>query len=240
MPFSIGHMTWELSGGSGNSDPAASLGGAISGTEVDSQSATALSNITGASIRYAAGNAESDGSLAFDSGTTTLTWTEAGGSTGPTVGVSTDGRYTVWTGDGAGGQGSGYVVVDVTAANLPGSNQSDTVTIAQLANNIWDDVAKTEAVYGDTEYRCLYLANRYSDTVLDVRLWVDSQPVGADEIDIGIDPAGIGDGSSTGVAQTVADEGTPPSNVTFSRPTDYSGGVSVGDLDADQVIAVWI
>ena len=164
----------------------------------------------------------------------------AGGSPGPAVAVTADGRYTVWTGDGAGGQGQGYLVVDVTYADLPGADASDTVTVTQLANEIWDDVTKSEAVYGDTEYRCLYLYNRFSDTLLDARVWIDTQPVGNDELDLGLDPAGIGDGVNTGVAQTVAAEDTAPSNVTFSRPTDYSSGIQVGDLGAGQAIAVWL
>ena len=63
MTMNVGYMTWEYSGGSGNSDPGASLGGEASGVEVDAQGTTALSNVTGVSIRYAAGNATGDGTL---------------------------------------------------------------------------------------------------------------------------------------------------------------------------------
>lgn len=240
MPMNVGYLTWEYSGGSGNSNPNNALGGAASGVEVDAQDASAPANITGLSLRYAAGNATGDGTLSWDATAEELTWQEAGGSTGPAVTITSDGRYTVWTGDGAGGEGGGYLVYDVTYADLPGSNQTDTITVSQLANNIWDDVAKSEAVYGDTEYRCLYLYNRYSDTLLDARVWVDQQPSGNDELDLGLDPAGIGDGTSTGVAQTVGDEDTAPSNVTFSRPTDYSGGIQIGDLAPGEAIAVWL
>lgn len=240
MAMNAGWMTWEYSGGSGNSDPNASLGGAASGVEVDAQDASGFTNITGVSLRYAAGNTTGDGTLVWDYTVEEMTWQEAGGSVGPAVTITSDGRYTVWTGDGSGGEGSGYLVLDVTYADLPGSDASDTLTVSQLSNNIWDDVTKDEAVNGDVEYRCLYLYNRFSDTLLDARVWVEAQPIGNDELDLGLDPSGIGDGTSTGVAQTISDEGTAPSNVSFSRPSDYSSGIQIGDLGAGQTIAVWL
>lgn len=240
MAMNPGYITVEYSGGSGNSDPDASLGGAASGVEADSQGTSAPANVTGVSIRYAALNVTGDGTVRFTSAAAELTWQESSGSEGPAVAVGSDGRYTLYTGDGAGGAADGYVVVDVTSANLPGSDASDTVTVAQLANNLWDDVSRTEAVYGDTEYRCVYIYNRFSSTIFDARVWVEKQPDGNDELDVGLDPAGIGDGSSTGVAQTVGDEDTAPSNVTFSRPIDYSAGVLIGDLDPGQSQAVWL
>lgn len=240
MGMNIGFMTWEYSGGSGNSDPNASLGGEASGVEVNAQDTSGVTNITGVSIRYAAGNATGDGTLSYDNSTDELTWQEPGGSTGPATSITSDGRYTVWTGDGSGGQGQGYVVVDVVYADLPSSDASDTITVSQLSNNLWDDVTKAEAINGDYEYRCLYLYNRFSDTIYDARIWVDSQPSGNDELDLGLDPAGIGDGTSTGIAQTISDEDTEPSDVSWSRPSGYSNGIVIGDLGSGQTQAVWV
>jgi hypothetical protein len=240
MPMSEGYMTWEYSGGAGNSDQGASLGGAASGVEVGAQATSAVSNITGATILYAAANALGDGALAYSNTTGDMTWQESGGTVGPAQTVGSDGRYTLFTGDGSGGAGEGYVVVDVTSANLPGADASDTITITQPMNTVWDDVDKQDAIYGDVEYRCLYLYNRWSSTIYSARVWVAAQPSGADELDLGLDPAGVGDGTSTGVAQTVADEDTEPSSVSWSRPVDYTNGLVLGDLAPGECRAVWL
>ena len=47
MAMNPGYITVEYSGGSGNSDPDASLGGAASGVEADSQGTSALANVMG-------------------------------------------------------------------------------------------------------------------------------------------------------------------------------------------------
>ena len=234
MPMNAAYLSWYLSGGTSNTDPNAALGGAKSSTKVLSQSATAPANITGVAINDAVLNPAGDGTLAYDSAAQTLTWTPNGGSAGSPVSVASDGDYAIPA------AGAGYLDVTVTAANLPSANASDTITVAQLRNQIFDDILKDEAVYGDTEYRCLYFINDFSDQVLDARVWVEQQPNGQDGLEIAADPAGIGDGSSSGVAQTVGGEGTAPSGVTFSAPADYTNGVQLGDFPAGQGIAVWI
>ena len=99
-----------------------------------------------------------------------------------------------------------------------------------------------EAQAGDVEYRCIYVKNtNATDTLFDARVFISQDtPSADDEIDIGLDPAGVGDGSTTGVATSIADEGTAPAGVTFSHPTDYDSGLVIGDLAPNQCIAIWI
>ena len=43
----------------------------------------------------------------------------------------------------------------------------------------------------------------------------------------------------TGNEQTVADEQTAPSGVSFSAPSNFAGGLSIGDIPAGSHKAVW-
>lgn len=235
--INMADMEIRLSGGASNTDPNASLGGVMSTERVLSQSASAPTNITGVAIDYACGNATGNGTLAFTFATTTLTWTPSGGTVGTAVDVSADGRYVI--ADSAGDQ---QLHVTVTSASLPGSDQSDAdITIANIANETFDDVSKQESLDGDTEYRCVYVKNTHAaDSMLNVTIWREVDASGADSLELGADPAGVGDGSTTGVATTIANENTAPAGVTFSAPTTQGTGIVLGTLAAGEAAAFWI
>jgi len=235
MAVQLQDLNLYLSGGATNTDPNLSLGGVISGTTVKSELATAPVNITGVTIFDAIGNGIGAGTLTFTLTGQTLQWTPPGGSIGAAVTVSTDGRYTIQ------GAGAGYLIVDVVTASLPTANATDTITISANKNGIFDDVLKTESFTGDIEYRCLYLKNDNPiDTAFDVLVYIGSEPTGTDSVDLMVDPAGAGDGVTTGVAQTVVNENTPPANGTFSRPLDIANALSLGQLNPGQAAAFWI
>lgn len=236
MAISVADIEFRLSGGAANTDPLASLGGIVSSQKVLSQVGTGVTNITGVVIDDAAGNAEGAGTLSYVTATGELTWQAFGeGVAGAAVAVGgADGKYAIPSSAG------GYLFVTVTAASLPGTDQSDTVTIANLANKVFDDISPAESFAGDTEYRCLYIMNTNgTDTAFGVTVWVQSQPVGDDSIALGVDPAGVGNGSSTGVATTVADESSAPAGVTFSAPATQGAGLVLGDLAPGQCAAFW-
>jgi hypothetical protein len=152
------YLELRLSGGSGNTDPGSSLGGDASSERVLAQSATALSNITGVVIDYAAGNVVGEGVLTFTAAGQTLKWHASGEADGAAVAVGANGRYVIKSGT------FGFLMVTVTAASLPGGNQTDNVTIANIANEVFDDVSRSESFAGDTEYRCLYAINNNDGT----------------------------------------------------------------------------
>ena len=188
MPINPAYLELRLSGGTGNTDPNASLGGALSSERVLSQSTTALTNVTGVTIEYAAGNPLGLGTLTYTASGQTLTWTAFSGGAGTAVAVGSNGKYTLFSGSG------GFLSVDIVAASLPGSNQSDNVTIANIANETYDDVTKQESFSGDNEYRCFYFKNTHAtDPFLDIVLFIGTQPA-VGSISIGEDPAGKGDG----------------------------------------------
>lgn len=229
----LAYLELRLSGGSSNADPNASLGGVRSSNRILSKSATGISNITGVTVDDAPGSADGAGTLAFVASGKTLTWTPNGGSAGAAVALSGDGRYAI--------PGSaGFLFVTVVDASLPGTNQSDTITVTQLANQLFDDISKTESYAGDVEYRCFYVYNAHpTDPFVGAKIYISQQTTGADDIAIGKDPAGVGDGSTSGVATTIANEGTAPSGVTFSAPSAIGSALSIGQLNAGQSHAIW-
>lgn len=342
--IAIGDLQVRLSGGGGNTDPDASLGGVKSSEIVLSQSATALSNVTGVTINNVIGAPVGAGTLDFhfvavvqvqtltldaalvalnqyavdvdginvsvvfatDSNTTlaalavliaaepgvttavvtdagggsdddreivitaavagipvvlenfevtlgasqagvvqavvtgnqtvdSLRWTPLGGGPVEGVDVSVDGIFTILGSDGS------YLVVTVVAASLPGSDQNDVITIANIANETFDDVAKAESAAGDTEYRGFYIHNAHaSDTATTVTIWLKQDSTGPDMIAIGADPAGVGDGTATGVAVVTANEDTAPAGVAFTAPVSQVTGIVLGTLGAAQSAAFWI
>lgn len=235
MAISRHQVEFRLSGGASNTDPAAALGGAMStvgGGLLESQSITPDSALTGCTFEYGANNATSTtGTLTYTASGNLMKWTPPGGAAGLDVACSSDGTYTLLDADSA-----RYIVVTVVAASLPGTNATRTITVANNANTLFDDIAVADSIAGDIEYRGIYIKNAHGSTsMVNAVLWIDTQTPGADSIEIGLDAAGAG-----GTATTIANENTAPSSVTFSAPADPSAGLSLGTLTAGQAYPVWV
>lgn len=119
---------------------------------------------------------------------------------------------------------------------------SSTAIVDDTLNNLFDDVTGVEHSTGDTNYRCIYVKNDSAETAYNVRIYIESNTTAVDDtINIGKDLAGAGDGSTTGVADTVADEHTAPDPaVTFTTATDYANGIVLNTMTAGQVYGVWV
>jgi len=88
-------------------------------------------NVTGVTITGVSSNtASGTGTLAFTFVGTLLTWTPPGGSAGAGVNVGGGGSFTLFGGGGS----PPSITVEVISASLPGSNQSDSITITALYN----------------------------------------------------------------------------------------------------------
>lgn len=208
------------------------LGGAITATALLSQTATLASSLSGVTVADAAGNSLGAGTLRFDASESAFYYTPPSGSEGSAVIVSGSGEIIV---RGSGNHG-GYLRLSITFGSLPVSDQSRTVTIANDANELFDDVTKAEALAGSTEFRCIYLKNDHSTDGIDgAAIWIHIDAVGGDSIALGLDPAGVG---ATGT--TIADETTPPVGVTFSTPTTEAGALLIPAMAAGESIAIWI
>lgn len=126
-------------------------------------------------------------------------------------------------------------------ASLGGIVSATQITDATL-HNLFDQVESAEASAGDTEYRCFYFKNNHGSLALtSPSVYIDANTPSADsDIEIGLDPAGVGDGSSTGVATTIGAEGSAPAGVSFSQPSSGSPLALAGSLGAGQYQAVWV
>lgn len=234
MAFSVNDIQFFYSGGAGNSDPNASLGGIVSSTRIASQTPSTPVNVTGVVLDYAVNNAQGTGILSWSPGTNALSWQPPGSASVYTESnLTVDGTYVI-------GGGDGILVCTVTVASLPSTYKQDSITITNVSQNVFDSVGPIDSLQGSDNYRCIYVKNTHgSVTANNVKVWIKQNTTGPDDLSVGLDPAGVGDGSTTGVATTVADEDTAPAGVTFSQPLTYAAGLNVGTLAPGDCIAVW-
>lgn len=115
-------------------------------------------------------------------------------------------------------------------ASLGGAKSSTAVP-----SGLFDDVSSAESAAGDVEYRCFYVHNNNGTLALqNAVVWIQANTTG-NRIAIGVGTSAI-----NGTEQTVADEQTAPSGVTFSQPANKGSGLALGSIPAGQHRAVWI
>lgn len=104
-------------------------------------------------------------------------------------------------------------------------------------NNVWDDVSGAESSAGDTEYRAIFIKNNHGTlTYTGAKVWISSNTTSADDtIEIALADEGINN-----TIETIANESTAPVGPTFSAPTTFAGGLSLGNLAAGQAHGIWI
>lgn len=121
-------------------------------------------------------------------------------------------------------------------ASLGGAKSSTALTDNSL-NNLYADSLGTESAAGSTKYRAIYYHNgNASLTALNARVYITGNtPSTDDTIAVGVGSAAI-----NGTEQTVANENTAPTSVTFSTAAvDYASGLALGDIPAGQHKAIW-
>lgn len=114
--------------------------------------------------------------------------------------------------------------------------------IGYLPENLFDDVTSGELSSGDTEYRCYYSRNSDdTDNLTGPRVYFFMNTPSPDTtFGMGLDPAGVGNGITTGVAVTIVNESTAPIGVVFSNPIDFASGLVIGDLTPGNGQAIWL
>lgn len=219
-----------LSGGASNADPAASLGGAVSATRVRALGAIHATPIPGLVLdEVFAANGEGAGSLAVDA-SGNLTWTPPGGSAGAAVSIAA-GETKVLA-----GAGDGNKAVRVTReAGLRWSG-SDAPTLVWPLNG-WlghGNVSSAERVAGKTTYRAVILKAVGPFSVLAPSAWFPSVSGAQATYSVAFEAA------PGGVIQTIADEETAPTGLSWSSPTT-EGGAAVGStIAAGTYLGMWI
>jgi hypothetical protein len=122
-------------------------------------------------------------------------------------------------------------------ASLGGAISSTAFTTATL-ENLFSNISSAEATAGSTKYRCVYIRNTSgtSDLVNGGKYISQESPSSDTQIDLGLGTSGI-----SGTEQTVADEDTAPSSVTFSHPTTEGAKLSFGGtLTPNDYVPIWI
>lgn len=130
---------------------------------------------------------------------------------------------------------SGGAANAVGDSSLGGVISSEAVSAS--LNALFDRVTGAEAAAGDVEYRCVYIKNTHGSlTLYAATVWIDSNTPSTDTA-IAI---GLGTAAVNAEEQTVGNESTAPSGVSFSAPGSYGAGLVIGDIPAGQFKAVWI
>lgn len=236
MATNIGNIHLRLSGGAGNTNPQLSLGGVKSNGLITSQTVATPSQVTGVTIKAAHNNPEGAGTLKYTLTGSTLSWRPPSSATDHTVAVVGDGEYML------GSATEGFLVVDVLTSSLPAGSRTDTLGVDPTFGAVFDTVQPAEALAGKTEYRCTYIHNNGDTIAYGVKLWILSQTTGQDSVEIALDPAGKGNGSTTGVAIVITGETDPTnalSGVVFSTPSSISTALLIGDLNPQESAAIW-
>lgn len=104
-------------------------------------------------------------------------------------------------------------------------------------HNLFDQVGSAESSAGDTEYRCIYVKNTHgSITLQNAAVFVHTESPSSDtDEEIATGTAAIG-----GTEQTVANESTAPSGVSWSQANGAGAALAIGDLAPGEWKAIWI
>jgi len=129
---------------------------------------------------------------------------------------------------------SGGAVNSDPNASLGGAISSTQITDNTL-NNLFDKVTGDESSAGDTEYRAFYVKNDHATLTLEnAYVWIQTNTPGNDSVQIGKESA------SGSPIQSVANESTAPSGISFSDAASKGAGLALGDLAPGVVYGIWI
>lgn len=120
-------------------------------------------------------------------------------------------------------------------ASLGGAISSNVVSAS--LHQFFDRVSGADAAAGDIEYRCLYIRNSHATlTLYAATVWISSNTPSTDTAMA----IGLGTASIAAEEQTIANENTAPSGVSFSAPASFAAGLLIGDLAPSEYKAVWL
>jgi hypothetical protein len=129
-----------------------------------------------------------------------------------------------------------------TPADSLGKYISTTAITDASLHNLFDQISGDENAASDVEYRCYFVHNNHGTlTWENVVVWLSSEVAGGAVAAISVDTtAASAVGASAAQAKEVADESTAPATQTFTAPTTKGTGLSIGNLTAGQVRAIWV
>ncbi len=117
---------------------------------------------------------------------------------------------------------------------------SSTQMVDATVENLFDNVKRKEILVGKNEFRAFYIKN--SSSTLPIHgavIYVDQDPLQT-TVTFGLDPAGSGNGSTTGVMQTIPTEDTIPTGVTFEDINEYKLKLPLPTLKPLESVGIWM
>lgn len=137
---------------------------------------------------------------------------------------------------------AGNTTAQGTVDNSLGKYISTTAITDNTLNNLFSDLTGAQNAASQVDYRCIFIHNSHATlTYIGAVIWISNQVAGGADIAIGLDTTAISAvGSASAQALTVASSTTAPAGVTFSAPSTQGAGLSIGDLAAGNVKAVWV
>ena len=120
--------------------------------------------------------------------------------------------------------------------SLGGAITANEITSGVL-HNLFDIVSGAEATSGRTEYRCFYVKNNDGTrTMQSAKVWLHADTT---ETDTTISFA-KGSSGVNGTEQSVADETTAPTGVTWQSLEGEGNAQTLGDIPPGQHHAIWV
>ena len=118
-----------------------------------------------------------------------------------------------------------------------GGAKSSTALVDNTINNLYADSLGPESVAGSIKYRAIYFHNgNGSLTAQNSRVYITTNTPSTDTV-IAI---AVGTAAINGTEQTIANEDTAPTGVTWSTTAvDYASGLALGDIPFGQHKAIW-
>lgn len=131
-----------------------------------------------------------------------------------------------------------------TGNSLGGAVYTNNGTLGEGLHSLFNIVSGTERTLGKTKYRCIYMKNKSLLTCLNPKIFIpQNTPSSGTELYFVFDTHGVGDGTVSGVADTIPDESTAPYSgaLIFSNGTEVSKGVALGaDIPPNKMVAIWL
>jgi len=132
----------------------------------------------------------------------------------------------------------------ITAAELKfyetttGPHRGGAITTTEVTpSTIFDAVTGAEAAAGSIEYRGCYFKNTSANAngLQTAKIWIETQTPGADDVAIAL----AGEGANAAV-EVIADLNTAPAGASFTAPTSYATGLSLGTLAQNGYYGFWL
>jgi len=223
------YLTGASSDGGVQTDPDASLGNYRSSTEVRLLGGIITENVPELIVERVTGdNGVGVGVIRSDG--TNIYYTPPGGTEGTGEAID-DGETAILEG------ADRDKAVRVTRDGAGLKTGSLSLSLVDVFNNPigMSNIPNADRVAGSTIYRAIMLRPRGLYGVLDIKFWLGTMTGTQSTISIGYEAQ---DGS--GKIQTIADETTAPSGISWSSPTDEASAITISGLDVGENHGLWI